>query len=196
MVKKLVEYIKENYDLNNELIEASIKGDVDKVKEYLDRGADIEAKDNQYGWTPLICACIYNHTEVVSLLINSGAKIDATDPDGYTPLIWACSGDENKMDIVKILLENDADLNAESKSGITPLSKSTLNNHIDIAELLIHNGADINKKTNTKNTFLMVASSENNTGMVELLLSHGSDIHAYNIWNKSCLDNYCEGIWE
>jgi len=52
------EYINESLDLDNKLLDASNKGDVNNVKELLDSGADKEAKDGD-GNTPLILASRY-----------------------------------------------------------------------------------------------------------------------------------------
>jgi ankyrin repeat protein len=76
------------------------------VKELLNRGANIEEKNND-GWTPLICgiflellnhfkwfiyflyiASLNGHIEVVKELLNRGANIEQKDNDGMTPLIW------------------------------------------------------------------------------------------------------------
>ena len=59
------EYINESLDLDNKLLDASNKGDVNNVKELLDSGADKEAKDGD-GNTPLILASRYEYAEVAT----------------------------------------------------------------------------------------------------------------------------------
>jgi len=52
-------------------------------------GADMNAKDNLYGGTPLHYAIWYaprGHLEVAELLINRGANVNAKDVNGLTPL--------------------------------------------------------------------------------------------------------------
>uniref|UniRef100_A0A1X7SVV1 Uncharacterized protein n=1 Tax=Amphimedon queenslandica TaxID=400682 RepID=A0A1X7SVV1_AMPQE len=44
------------------------------------------------GWTPLICAATRGHTQVLTMLLEKGADITATDNDGITALDYA-SGD-------------------------------------------------------------------------------------------------------
>jgi ankyrin repeat protein len=58
-------------------------------------GADMNAKDNLYGETPLhyaIAACQFapqGHLEVAQLLIQRGADVNAKDDNGLTPLDYA-----------------------------------------------------------------------------------------------------------
>ena len=74
----------ESFDLNNKLLEAAEKGDLKLVKELLDQGADLEAKD-KYGRRPLHNAVYYGHLEVVKLLLDRGADLEAKTNSGKTP---------------------------------------------------------------------------------------------------------------
>jgi ankyrin repeat protein len=62
---------------NIELLVASDKGDVEKVKKLLKEGADVNAK-GKYGYTPLHKAAFYRYIEIVKLLIENGANVNAT----------------------------------------------------------------------------------------------------------------------
>lgn len=70
--------------LNEELLDASKKGDVEKVKKLLKEGADANAKD-RFGFTPLHYTALNGHFEVVKLLIERGADVNAKDKDGGLP---------------------------------------------------------------------------------------------------------------
>ena len=58
---------------------------------------------------------------MVELLLAKGAKIEARDNSGRTPLSWASEG---PMDpgVVKLLLAKGANIEARDDSGRTPLS--------------------------------------------------------------------------
>jgi ankyrin repeat protein len=55
----------------------------------LDRGADIETRDSEYGQTPLSRAAERGYVDVVRLLLDRGADIKTQDNAGRTPLSWA-----------------------------------------------------------------------------------------------------------
>ncbi|GKU13619.1 unnamed protein product, partial [Fusarium langsethiae] len=48
------------------------------VKLLLDKGAEVEAKDSEYGLTPLSWAARHGHDAVVKLLLDKGAEITIT----------------------------------------------------------------------------------------------------------------------
>ncbi len=69
-------------DLNNALFETVKSDDDKKVKELIDAGANVMAK-NKYGETPLhFC----NNADVAKLLIEEGADVNAKNKYGWTPL--------------------------------------------------------------------------------------------------------------
>lgn len=85
------------------LMMAALKGDMPGVKMLLERGAKV----NQSGWSPLHYAATGPEPDIVRLLLGRGAEIDATAPNGVTPLMMAAQyGSE---DSVKLLLEHGAD---------------------------------------------------------------------------------------
>ena len=58
--------------------------------------------------------------DVVELLIDSGANINAKNPyNGMTPLHWAARGNENPG-VLELLIDSGANINAKSDSGQTP----------------------------------------------------------------------------
>jgi hypothetical protein len=72
-----------------DLFEACQSEDLAAVKEALNNGADVNATNNE-GTTPLIVACNNKHkSEIVQLLIEAGANLDAVDKDGDSPLLLA-----------------------------------------------------------------------------------------------------------
>ena len=69
--------------LNDQLLAAATNGDAAAAGELLQKGANIEAKDN-LGWTPLIWAAYQGRTDVVTLLLEKGANIEAKGNAGQT----------------------------------------------------------------------------------------------------------------
>ena len=119
-------------------------GHSDLVKLFLAHGAEVDDKDNLYGWTPLHEAVIMGFIDVAELLLVRGANVDAKDDDGRTPLDW--SAVYRHTDIAKLLLAYGAEVDAKDNDGRMPLHFAALQAFIDIAKLLLAHGADPNSK--------------------------------------------------
>ena len=65
--------------------QAANDGNIEAVKQALNDGADVNAKEDN-GFTPLHEAANQGHKEIVELLIAKGANVNAKDEKGYTPL--------------------------------------------------------------------------------------------------------------
>jgi ankyrin repeat protein len=72
------------------------------VKLLLDKGADVESRDANYGYgqTPLSLAAKLGHQAVVKMLLEKGADAECRSNGNQTPLLWA----RNEA-IMKLLLE-------------------------------------------------------------------------------------------
>ena len=147
------------------------KGDIQKVKEFLDNGYVPDIK-NKYGETPLHMASFIGHKDIVKLLLKQGA-----DPNFKiieTPLHKASA--EGHKDIVELLLKHGADPNIKRKyTERTSLHSASERGYKEIVDLLLNQGADPNVKDNRGNTPLSYASGKGNIDIVELLLKHGAD---------------------
>ncbi len=85
------------------LMMAALKGDLVGVKLLLASGAQV----NQPGWSALHYAASGPRPELVQLLLERGAAVNARSPNGTTPLMMASRyGSE---DSVKLLLKRGAD---------------------------------------------------------------------------------------
>jgi len=72
------------------LHEFARKGDVENAANFIDRGADLHARDEDICSTPLGWAAKFSKTPMVELLLSRGAKPNLPDdPPWATPLAWA-----------------------------------------------------------------------------------------------------------
>ena len=95
------------------LMLASIKGQTALAKQLIDKGADV----NQPGWAPLHYASTYGHLELMNLLLEHHAYIDAASPNESTPLMMAAM--YGTASAVKLLLEAGADPMLRNAQGLT-----------------------------------------------------------------------------
>ena len=54
----------------------------------IDAGADVDKGDAE-NFRPLMCAAVEGRTEIIALLLQRGARVDAMDEYGRTALSWA-----------------------------------------------------------------------------------------------------------
>jgi hypothetical protein len=177
--------------LDEELFEAVKKGDIDKVREILAKGANVNTRDRHkdswtYNQTPLHVAAHEGHTYVARLLLEHGAVVNARDKYGFTPLYYAAGG--GHIDIVSILLEHGADVNARDKSGNTPLHYVAMLGKAVVAKLLLEFGADVNARDEEGWTPLHSAAWRGNADVASLLLEHGADPSIRDKEGKTPLD--------
>ena len=82
---------------------------------------------------PLVAAAGENCLEVVRLLLDRGASINATDHDGWTALIKA--SEAGYFDVAELLVKRGADIELADSSGRRAWTYAALAGHTDIAEL-------------------------------------------------------------
>ena len=125
----------------------------------LDRGADLEAKaKNDNGRTPLHLAAWWNdNPEMVELLLDRGANIEAQDDYGSTPLHLATTIGNNP-EVAALLLNRGADIEARDDNVGTPLHWAA--NNPEVTALLLDRGADIAAKGHAGSTPAALGSRE------------------------------------
>jgi ankyrin repeat protein len=154
------------------LIEAATAGDAAGMELLLGRGAEVKeagqpalemavtvrcskclallaAKDlDREAYTlalPNIAA--YGDLNAVRLMLDRGADVNAVDPLGRTPLMYAAASDLLPLDVVKLLVERGADVKAKDAhklggdSGLTVLDIARLHGETPVSEWLVKSGA-------------------------------------------------------
>jgi uncharacterized protein len=80
--------IYERVELGKQLIDASQNGDLERVKELIKKGADLNVQ-NGFGNTALICSSANNNHEIINLLVQNGANVNVRCNDGITALEYS-----------------------------------------------------------------------------------------------------------
>lgn len=112
------------------LMLASLKGQTEIVKKLIARGADV----NKPGWTPLHYAATFGHTEIMALLLDNHAYIDASSPNESTPLMMAAL--YGSASAVKLLLEAGADPSIKNRLGLTAIDFAHRDKRTEAAEII------------------------------------------------------------
>lgn len=166
------------------------------------------------GETPMISAIATGDDELVRLMLQRGADVEARCRDEITPLMHAINHGYNS--IAELLLSRGAQVDAPT-SGWTPLHRATELMNISMVNLLLANGADIEARSPKEFSFrknslarmksprseypdddhsssdgrgwtpLLRAASHGEEAMVRLFLDNGANIEARNPSNATPL---------
>ncbi|KAK2723984.1 hypothetical protein QYM36_002353 [Artemia franciscana] len=107
-------------------------------------------------------------TDLCELLIDFGAKLDATNVYGETPLEPAIR--TSNLDLVKLLLKRGANPNCREC-----LHHAVWEGKADVCKLLIQSGAELDATNVYGETPLGTAIRTSNLDLVKLLLKHGAN---------------------
>lgn len=126
----------------SDIVEAVENNDIEAVKTFLDKGANVNAEKSgglSTGWTLLgLASRRSGSAEIVKLLLKSGADIHTGGGGGSALHIAAAQG---RIDIVKVLLEAGAEINRKDfLDGDTALKWAEKQGHHDIVALLKEHG--------------------------------------------------------
>jgi ankyrin repeat protein len=116
------------------------------------------------------------HLDVVKLLLDKGADVNAKSEHAVTALY--CAGGKDKLEMVKLLLDKGADVNAQTDDGWSALMSAAAGGDAELLTLLGDNGADVNARRNTGATALMEAAGNGRLQAVKVLLARGADVNA------------------
>lgn len=157
-------------DNNTPLMKAVMHEDLAEAQALAGQG-DVNAR-NSYGWTALTHAARVGNTELMTLLIEQGAAIDAQDESGATPLIRAAT--RGHLEAVELLLARGADVNRKDESQSSALHWAANRGHIDIVQALVTAGADLNARNDQGMTPMMAAMDKGHNNIALLLRRSGA----------------------
>ncbi|HTH44797.1 MAG TPA: ankyrin repeat domain-containing protein [Oxalicibacterium sp.] len=97
------------------LMLAAFKANKPAVEALLQKGATV----NRPGWTPLHYAAAAGDNDIVQMLLDKSADLDARSPNGTTPIMMAARG--SHILTVKLLLDAGADATLKNQQGMTAI---------------------------------------------------------------------------
>jgi quinoprotein dehydrogenase-associated probable ABC transporter substrate-binding protein len=183
---ELKKWLAEGANPDDELNNAIVAKDVDRVNYLLSHGAHLNSIDGQ-GFTPLISAVRYGFVPVVGALLDAkGSDANFADRNGWTPLMWAAWGDN--ADMLNLLLKHGAKLETTDTDGLTAMAIASQNAKIKSAMTLLAAGADVNAPVAKGGyTPLMLASISGSSELAGALIEHGAKVNATNTGGVTAL---------
>jgi len=158
--------------LSSWLIQASIEGNLDRVKELCNKDADVNTI-SIFGWSPLHEAALRNHTEIIRFLLAKGANPNST----YQECLKKIPHDAN-FHLMSHLHHNtyksaQLELSGGRKydNNNTPLHLAVRSGNTETVKLLVEAGADHLAKNNDNKTPVDLASDEKTMNYFRYLFS-------------------------
>ena len=161
------------------------RNNIEFVTIFINAGVDLHQVTRR--GTPLAHAAGQNiSSEILHLLVSSGASVTAGGADGRTPLHRA-AGNLWAVNNIAVLLDLGADINAMDERGITPLMlASSIYQNVDV---LIRAGANLNLQSDDGRTALMISAQFGaDPRVIPLLLQHGADARLRDSTGRTALD--------
>jgi hypothetical protein len=154
------------------LMRASQKGEYGRVKELLssDDPVDINATSPS-GITALMYAAAGGHYEVVRLLLDAGADVNAHGGE-CTPLQAAVGGGGR---VVTALIDAGADVDAKNRYSQTALMYAARLGEVEVIELLLRRGANPRLSDNKGTSALNLAERNGHKRVAELLKKYSGN---------------------
>ncbi|MEG0194910.1 MAG: ankyrin repeat domain-containing protein [Stenotrophomonas sp.] len=164
-------------DADAQLRDAASRGDVDAVREALDAGADLEARDVQ-GRTALLLATHGNNVDAARELIEAGADVNAKDAMQDSAYLYA--GARGLDEILALTLAHGADLRSTNRYGGTALIPAAERGHVATVHALLRAGVAVDHVNRLHWTALLEAILLGDGGprhvqIVQLLLDAGAN---------------------
>ena len=174
MVQVLVDAEKKNEGRCSTLHLVSRSGELMRVKQLVEAGADVCATDDE-GITCLIFAACNGHTDTVRYLVGL-LEVDVNHQcrNDFTALHYA--GKHKHADVVQVLIDAGADIEAKTDKGHSPLHLASRSGEVATVMKLVEGGADVRATDDEGNTCLILAAYNGHTDTVQVLIDAGAEI--------------------
>lgn len=151
------------------------------------RLSDILGAQDISGATPLHEAVRYGRTDIAELLLKAGAKVDALDSIGKSPLLLIMPV-QSQYKAYSSLLSHGANINQKDMYGDTVLHVATMANApANVLDLLVKAGANVNERNKQGVTPIEIAIEQEHAEQVDFFAKNGADIFAEDMDGNSPL---------
>lgn len=123
-IKRLERMVSQLKEYNAKLLMSVNSGEINKIKQYLELGADINSTNGSLtGLTPLHLAVKNGNLDIVNFLVKAQADLETKTKSGDTPLHLAIIS--GKIEIIQCLIDAETNINVKNNFGITPIDLVT-----------------------------------------------------------------------
>ncbi|KAL8992921.1 MAG: hypothetical protein Q9169_006740, partial [Polycauliona sp. 2 TL-2023] len=164
---------------------AAEAGEIGCIHELLDRGVNVDIKDD-FGRTPLVCAADSSHVRAMHALLERGADVNI-QCNGEGTLLYEIVEQRGPIEIIQMLLAFGADPNTPGMSGLQPLHITAMKDedNVETARMLLDYRSNLNAPGWKGRTPFQTAAAANNIAHMQLFLDRGADIDAHSIDYKT-----------
>lgn len=161
------------------MVKAAAKGNVSEVRRLLDQGVSANSRHTLTGWSALSAASYHGRLEIVRILIQADANVNARDKTGGTPLLKAATVPEGentsellkpKAEIIRELLKAGADPQLHDNFGGTAWEQAVIKNQQELI-------AAFEGVKGVKETQMIVAASVGNISILRKMIEEGADVN-------------------
>ena len=154
--------------------EACGVGDAVEVARQLERDPKLATAWNEFGWSALHLAAFSGSTEIVKLLLDRGAAIEARARTKFKNVPLQTALLSGQLATAKLLLERGADPLIRQAKGFTPMHEAVLLGRRDLVELLLGAGAELDSRADDGRTPLSEAFRGKHAELAKFLQAKGA----------------------
>lgn len=124
----------------NPLYAAAMRNDTAEALRLLAAGANPN-DGTVVGLSTLVQPIMNRNLPMMRALLANGANVNAPNPAGFTPLMWAAASEVTSPEFVEELIQHGANVNAVNQAGETALTWARRRGHTPIVTALLKAGA-------------------------------------------------------
>ncbi|MGC4046330.1 MAG: ankyrin repeat domain-containing protein [Armatimonas sp.] len=163
--------------IDEELEQAVLRDDLKAVQAALAAGACADVADEEDFYRALFWAVNNDNPEIVKLLIENQAEVNAENQEGSTILSDAVSSDSGgNPKIVGMLLDAGANVGILDSSGLLPHCWAAMRDNVEVLEMLRAAGANLYWLDHEGRDALMHAAGQGAAKACAYLIQHGADL--------------------
>lgn len=160
------------------------------IEKLLAAGANVDAQDDEDGYTSLHIAAANGHIQMVDFFLAHGASIQLRDWWGRTPVQIAA--ESRKFNAVNRLLDCGAKIEYRPDDKERLLLQKSGEGIAELVESYLAEGVDVNCKAWLGENPLRIAAESNQLKIVDILIKAGANVDIEDMWCRTPLRRAAE----